>query len=293
MRQPLQMPLQMPRHPRRLPPSRRLAKPPAPNGRAARDARGAGFFAGPLPRVLAHRGLAVDAPENTLLAFLSALAIGVTHLETDVHATADGVAVISHDADLLRPAGIATRVDRLTLVELQRIDLGSGQSIPTLAEALAAFPDARFNIDLKSDAVVGPAVEAILRAGAIDRVLVASFDNRRRRRAVRALPGVATSASAVPFAAALFAGKIGFAHLTRRLLRGVQAVQVPERVRGVRVISRRMVRLLQSASVEVHVWTVNDPVDMRRLLDLGIDGLVTDRADLAIELLGREAFTRE
>lgn len=286
-------PGQVPRLPRRPRRRRAHATPPGGPPAVARTAQTTGFFAGSLPRVLAHRGLAVDAPENTLLAFLSALAIGVTHLETDVHSTADGIAVISHDADLLRSAGISTRIDRLTLAELRKVDLGSGQTIPTLAEALAAFPDARFNIDLKSDAAVGPAVDAILKEDAVDRVLVTSFDNRRRRRAVRALPGVATSASAVPFAAALFAGKLGLSPLTRRLLRGVQAVQVPERLRGVTVISRRMVRLLQSAAVEVHVWTVNEPVDMRRLLTLGVDGLVTDRADLAIELLGRERFTRE
>jgi glycerophosphoryl diester phosphodiesterase len=252
-----------------------------------------GFFAGPLPRILAHRGLATDAPENTLLAFLSALAIGVTHLETDVHASADGVAVISHDPDLARMAGIAVRVDQLDLVELQRVDLGRGQTYPSLGEALSAFPEARFNVDLKSDAAVAPAVDAILQAGAAHRVLVTSFDNARRLRAVRALPGVATSASAVPFAAALFAVKLGLVPLARRLLRDVQAVQVPERLRGVRVISPRSVRLLKRAGVEVHVWTINDPADMTRLLDLGVDGLVTDRPDLALRVVEARRPSRE
>lgn len=252
-----------------------------------------GFFAGPLPRILAHRGLATDAPENTLLAFLSALALGITHLETDVHASADGVAVISHDADLARTSGIMGRVDELDFAELHKVDLGHGQTYPGLEEALRAFPEARFNIDLKSDAVVVPAVAAILGAGAVHRVLVTSFDNGRRLRAVRALPGVATSASAVPFAAALFAVKLGIVPLARRLLRDVQAVQVPETLRGVRVISPRTVRLLRRAGVEVHVWTINDPEDMRRLLDLGVDGLVTDRADLALEVVRAGHFNRE
>ena len=244
-----------------------------------------GFFAGPLPRILAHRGLATDAPENTLLAFLSALAIGATHLETDVHASADGVAVISHDADLERTVGRVARIDELDFDELNRVDLGHAQTYPSLEEALDAFPEARFNIDLKSDAVVTPAVEAILRARAVRRVLVTSFDNGRRLRAVHALPGVATSASAVPFAGALFAVKLGLVPLARRLLRDVQAVQVPERVRGVRVISPRTVRRLRASGVEVHVWTINDPADMRRLLDWGVDALVTDRADLALEVV--------
>lgn len=254
---------------------------------------GGGFFAGPLPRILAHRGLATDAPENTMLAFRSALAIGVTHLETDVHASADGVAVISHDADLARTAGITGRVDELDFAELQKIDLGHGQTFPSLEEALLAFPEARFNIDLKSDAVVTPAVAAIIRAQAVGRVLVASFDNGRRMRAVRALPGVATSASAVPFAASLFALKLGLMPLARQLLRDVQAVQVPERLRGVRIISPRTVRLMKRSGVEVHVWTVNDPDHMRRLLDLGVDGLVTDRADLALAVVKTGSRSRE
>jgi glycerophosphoryl diester phosphodiesterase len=246
---------------------------------------GDGFFAGPLPRILAHRGLATDAPENSLLAFAAALALGITYLETDVHASADGVAVLSHNADLAHSAGIMGRIDELAFAELQKVDLGHGQTYPSLQEALLAFPEARFNIDLKSDAAVAPAVEAIRRAQATRRVLLTSFDNARRLRAVRSLPGVATSASSVPFAAALVAVKLGIAPLARHLLRGVQAVQVPERLRGVRVISPRSVRLLKHAGVEVHVWTINDPADMRRLLDLGVDGLVTDRADLALEVV--------
>jgi len=202
-----------------------------------------------------------------------------------VHCSADGVAVISHDADLSRMAGIMARVDELDFAELTRVDLGQGQTYPSLEEALIAFPEARFNIDLKSDAVVGPAVEAIIRAQAVQRVLVTSFNNGRRLRAVRALPGVATSASAVPFAAALFTAKLGLAPLTRYLLRDVQAVQVPERLRGVQVITPRIVRRLRNAGVEVHVWTINNPEDMSRLLDLGVDGLVTDRADLALEVM--------
>ena len=244
-----------------------------------------GFFAGPLPRIFAHRGLATDAPENTLLAFLSALAIGATHLETDVHASADGVAVISHDADLVRTAGRAHRIDELDFDELNRVDLGHAQTYPSLEEALDAFPDARFNIDFKSDAVVIPAVKAILRAQAVRRVLVTSFDNGRRLRAVRALPGVATSTSPVSFVGALFAVKLGLVPLARRLLRDVEAVQVPERSLGLRVISPQTVRRLKAAGVEVHVWTINEPADMRRLLDWGVDGLVTDRADLALEVV--------
>jgi glycerophosphoryl diester phosphodiesterase len=252
-----------------------------------------GFFDGPLPRIFAHRGWAADAPENTLRAFAAALALGITHFETDVHASVDGVPVVSHDADLARTAGIAGRIDQLPFAELQKIDLGRGQSYPSLQEALCAFPEARFNIDLKSDGAVMPAVEAIRGAQATHRVLLTSFDNARRLRAVRLLPGVATSASALPFAIALLAVTLGITPLARHVLRGMQAVQVPERFRGLRVVSARSVRLLKKCGVEVHVWTINDPAAMTRLLDLGVDALITDRPDLALEIIRVRLASRE
>ena len=120
------------------------------------------FLQGRRPRIIAHRGLALDAPENTLLAFLRALNAGATHLETDVHASADGVAVISHDPDLGRVAGRSVNVGQLTMPELRRVDLGHGQGFCSLAEALDAFPQARFNIDIKDEASAAPAAEAMV-----------------------------------------------------------------------------------------------------------------------------------
>lgn len=237
------------------------------------------YLSGPLPRIIAHRGLAIEAPENTLLAFLRALNAGATHLETDVHATADGVAVISHDPDLTRVAGRPVRVQQLTMAELRRIQLGDGQAFSSLADALDAFPQARFNIDIKDEASAAPAAAAILKARATDRVLITSFDEKRRRAAVDALPGVASSASVTRFLPAIAAAKAGSVSGVRRALRGLVAVQIPERQGVLRLVTRRTVRILHAAGVEVHVWTVNEPADMTRLLDLGVDGLVTDRCD--------------
>jgi glycerophosphoryl diester phosphodiesterase len=243
------------------------------------------------PRLFAHRGLAVEAPENTLLAFARALGIGATYIETDVHATSDGAAVIAHDPDLKRIAGRDVRVDQLTLGELRRIDLGHDQSFCSLAEALDAFPDARFNIDVKSKAAVQPTIDAIIDAGASNRVLVSSFAETRRAAAIRGLPGVASSSSARRFVIALLAGKIGFSPAFRGALKGLVAVQVPERALGLRVTTERMLRLLHAADIEMHVWTVNDPGRMAQLLDLGVDGIVTDRIDLALELVRGRAET--
>ena len=249
------------------------------------------YFEPGLPRVFAHRGLAAatelseGAPENTLLSFAAALGVGVSYIETDVHGSRDGVAVISHDPDLTRLAGIPSAVRDYTLAELREIQLGFGQGFCSLAEALDAFPETRFNIDLKSADAIQPTVDAILAANALGRVLVTSFSEARRLAAVRQLPGVATSAGATRFAAALGAGKLALAPVLRRTLRAVDCVQVPTRHLGLAITTPPMIRRLHAAGVEVHVWTINDEPTMHELLDLGVDGLVTDRADLAMKVL--------
>jgi glycerophosphoryl diester phosphodiesterase len=220
----------------------------------------AGWFAPAGPRVLAHRGLAVDAPENTMLAFALAVSEGAAYVETDVHATRDGIAVVSHDPDLRRVAG---REQRL------------------------------LDLDLKSDEAVAPAVRAIARVRATDRVLLTSFDHRRRLRAVRALPGVATSASSRGIMAAMAAGLVPLPGLRRTLVRralaGCLAVQVPERKGPFRIVTAARVAEWADVGVETHVWTVNEPADMVRLLTLGVHGIVTDRADLALDEVRRRA----
>lgn len=235
--------------------------------------------------MLAHRGLALEAPENSLLAFAKALAVGADIIETDVHESADGVAMIAHDADLTRVADRRIRVDQLTAAELRRVDLGHGQGFSTLADALDAFPEARFNIDVKSAGAVEPAAESIRSHRAVDRVLVTSFSESRRRAIVRALPGVATSASFELGARVLAASKLRTPGGVHRMLRSVHAVQLPERWKGIRVITPPLLRKAHAAGVEVHVWTINDVAEMRRLLALGVDGIVTDRADLAVPLV--------
>ncbi|OJX63438.1 MAG: glycerophosphodiester phosphodiesterase [Micrococcales bacterium 73-13] len=240
------------------------------------------FFEPPRPRVLAHRGLAIDVPENTLLAFERAVAVGAAYIETDVHASADGVAILAHDPDLMRVAGLGARIGELTAAELARVGLGAGQGLVPLAEALDAFAGIRFNIDVKDPAAVEPTARAVRAAAAVDRVLVSSFSEARRRAAVALLPGVATSASASRFVRALLAGKAGFGPGVRRALRGLDAVQIPERALGLATTTRRMIRAFHAAGVEVHVWTVNAQERMAELFALGVDGVVTDRADLGV-----------
>ena len=254
--------------------------------RAPRPSSPSGAYLSPArPRVFAHRGLALEAPENTMLAFAKAIAAGATYIETDVHASLDGVAVVCHDPDLRRLAGRDVKVEQLTFSELSRIDLGFGQGFCSLREALDAFPETRFNIDMKAGAAVQPATRAIRDLRAEDRVLVTSFSEARRRAAADALPGVASSASASRFARALLSAKLARPLATARALRGLVAVQVPERALGLRVTTERMIERLHDAGVEVHVWTINSPTRMAELLDMGVDGIVTDRADLALHIV--------
>ncbi|KJC63227.1 glycerophosphodiester phosphodiesterase family protein [Agreia bicolorata] len=240
-----------------------------------------------MPRILAHRGFALDAPENTLASFDAAVRLGVLYIETDVHASSDGVAMIAHDPRLNRVAGVDVEVSNLTTEELQKIDLGEGHRMPTLLEALLAFPQARFNIDIKSPRAGAAVARAVLESEATDRVLITSFSSRRRAEAVNLLPRVASSASASRFVLILALAKLGLLGLVPGLVGGVDAVQVPSRHGRLTIATDRVVRALHRRGVEMHIWTVNDPVEMRRLLELGVDGIVTDRPDLALELVRR------
>jgi glycerophosphoryl diester phosphodiesterase len=227
------------------------------------------FFNVPRPHVLAHRGFARDVPENSLAAFEQALALGATHIETDAQGTRDGVAVLFHDDD----------IDGVAISDMLASELPA--HVPTLAAALEGFPQARFNIDIKSPRAVELVPPVVNAAGAADRVLVTSFSEARRRATAEQIPGVATSASSSRFACALIFAKIGFQPGVRWALRSLDAVQIPEQGAGMRTVNPRLIRSYQRAGVLVDVWTVNEPSDMRRLINWGVDGIVTDRTDLA------------
>jgi glycerophosphoryl diester phosphodiesterase len=244
------------------------------------------WFEPPRPRVLAHRGLAVDAPENTMLAFERAVRAGADYVETDVHLSADGVAVLAHDPTLKRVAvGRDERVAELGMRELRRVDLGAGQAFAGLDEALHAFPLTRFNIDVKTDAAVEATVDVVRRADAADRVLLTAFSDARRKRLAAMVPGVATSAGRASVLRAHAASVTRNAPLLRRAIAGAHALQIPERVGRLRLLSPALIDTAHAAGVEIHVWTVNEEADMRRLLALGIDGIVTDRADVALRIV--------
>ncbi len=223
-------------------------------------------------------------------AFRAAVDLGYRYLETDVHTTCDGVVLLFHDSTLDRVTGMTGRIAELSSAEVARARIGGIASIPTLARLAAEFPDVKLNLDVKDWNSVRPLALAIEELGLHDRVLVASFSDRRRRAVQRLLSRpVASSAGVLTNAVFVLLGPLLPVRLRKvlmpRLLRNVAALQVPVRQWFVRVVTAGMVQRAHGAGLQVHVWTVNDPAQMHRLLDLGVDGLVTDRADLLRDVL--------
>ena len=244
------------------------------------------YFEQARPIGLAHRGFSRDGLENSMAAFAAAVDLGYRYLETDVHATSDGILLAFHDSALDRVTDRSGVIADLPWAQVQHARIAGTEGIPLVEDLLGTWPDLRFNIDIKASAAVEPAVRAIERTRAHDRVCIASFSDHRRREVVRRLSApVATSAGLQ--AAAMF--WLGCATRSRPLsgaaLRHVDCLQVPERRGRVRIVSARSVEAAHAAGKQVHVWTVNGPADMRRLLDLGVDGIVTDRADLLRDVL--------
>jgi glycerophosphoryl diester phosphodiesterase len=238
----------------------------------------------PLPIAFAHRGGAADGDENSMAAFARSVAAGYRYLETDVHATSDGVAVVFHDDSLDRIFGRPGRIEELTYADVSSLRNGGEAVVPTLVDLLDTWPEVRVNIDMKADSAVDPTIEALWKANARDRVLLASFSDRRIRWARRLCgPRQATSMGQREVAAL----RVGSLH-GRGLagfIPGVAAVQVPVRYRRIRVVDARFVRHAHRLGLQVHVWTVDDPAEMRDLLDLGVDGIMTDRLDVLRDVL--------
>lgn len=235
---------------------------------------------------LAHRGFSLAGLENSMAAFAAARDLGFRYVETDAHATSDGVAVALHDDTLDRTTDGAGSVAELPWSVVRRARIGGVEPVPVFEDLLGTWPDLRVNVDVKSAAAAAPVAAAIERTRAHDRVCVASF-SRARRRATLALLSrpVTTSAARVEVTGVVLGARSGLTALTRRATRDVDVLQVPEQDGRVRVVEPRVVAAAHAAGVDVHVWTVNDVPSMHRLLDAGVDGIVTDRADLLRDVL--------
>ncbi|MFF2368659.1 glycerophosphodiester phosphodiesterase [Streptomyces sp. NPDC058122] len=235
---------------------------------------------GPIP--FAHRGGSADGLENTLAQFRRAVNAGYRYIETDVHATADGRLVAFHDTTLDRVTDGAGRIADLPWADVSQARVAGKEPVPLFEELLEEFAETRWNVDVKTEPALAPLLDLIGRTDAWDRVCVGSFSEARVTRAQHlAGPRLATSF-----------GTRGVLNLRLRswgvpaaVRRSAVAAQVPETQSGVPVVDRRFVRAAHARGLQVHVWTVNESERMHRLLDLGVDGIMTDHIDTLRKVL--------
>jgi len=229
-----------------------------------------------------------------MIAFSGAVDFGFRYLETDLHMSADGTLVTFHDDTLDRTTDGSGSVSKRSLAELKHLDAayrfdpvhhfpyrGTGVEIPTLEELVRAFPDCVFTLDMKQPGLEAALAKAIVDLDIEDQVIVGSFRDSRTKRFRKLIqPGVATSSATWETARLVLSAKTG-----RPISIKADALQVPVRMKGVTVVDQKFVERAHLLGKQVHVWTVNDPDDMTDLLDLGVDGIITDRPDLLADVM--------
>ena len=235
-----------------------------------------------LPIAIAHRGGAWEAPENSEIAFRNAIDLGYTYIETDVRATKDGVAVVFHDSHLDRSTTGEGRIRDLSFAAVASARIHGRSEIMTLDRLLSTFPGVRFNIDVKEPNAIVPFIDAMRRAKAWDRVVVASFGHDRLRR-VRRLAGPRLATSLSPREILSLWRKRNSPDKWQGP--AAACVQVPPRFGGRQLVEPVFVRAVHALGLHVHVWTVNDAAEMHDFLDLGVDGIMTDRPTILRDVL--------
>lgn len=256
--------------------------------------------------VFAHRGGGGLIPENTLEAFVYSAKMGVDVLELDIRSTADGVLVVMHDGDVARTTNGSGRVTDLTLGALKKLDAGylftpdngqnypfrgKGVTIPTLSEIFDALPLMTFNIEPKQQEppITGPLCALIRERKMADKVIVGSFNQTNLDNFRRECPEVATSAGPSEVSEFLALSKTGIGNSYSPPM---QALQVPEKIGALQIVSKQFVDAAHERNLKVHVWTINNTADMQRLVELGVDGIMTDYPDQLLNLLGRTVIVR-
>jgi glycerophosphoryl diester phosphodiesterase len=229
------------------------------------------------PIAFAHRGGATDAPENTMPAFQYAVDHGYRYVETDVQVTADGVLVAFHDDDLQRTCGRPGRISAMPWSEVATARVDGAAAIPLLEDILGTWPELKVNIDCKSDRAVDALVATLRRADALDRVCVGAFSDSRVHR-IRAALGERLCTSLGPVGVVML-------RYGRPSRSNAHAAQVPVRQGRLTIVTERFVARAHSLGLHVHVWTIDDPAEMHRLLDLGVDGIMTDQPPVLREVL--------
>ena len=224
----------------------------------------------------AHRGGASSWPENTMPAFQGAIDLGYRYIETDVHATRDGVLLAFHDDVLDRVTDMRGKINEMDYAEVSKARVAGREPIPLLEEILAAWPDVKVNIDPKADEAIKPLIDVLNKKGVVDRVCVTSFSNRRTR-LIREDLGRRLCTGIGPWSVTRlkFSTFSGPAH---RLWGGYDAgcAQLPVRQAGFELMVPALIDRAHEHGLQVHVWTIDDPEEMNRLIDLGVDGIMTD-----------------
>lgn len=229
--------------------------------------------------LFAHRGF-VPPTENTIEAFQNAIRCGAEYIETDVRCTKDGQAVLFHDDDLKRLAKSDEKVSSINLAEFRELKFPKGGTPTTLEDALVQLPNVKFNLDIKDPLAVIPAVRIIEQLGAHNRVLISSFSEKTRKKALSLLTKkVATSTSAPLVLKVRLRALFGLEIST--ILDGIGAVQVPPSMYGIRFDTKRFIKQILKTGTQIHFWTINSEKQIRRLVALGANGIVTDNTELA------------
>ena len=226
------------------------------------------------PIAFAHRGGTSAAPENTLRAFDDAVTLGYRYVETDVHSTRDGRLVAFHDNDLQRTCGKPWRIEETDWSTLSTARIDGTDPIPLLEDLLTSWPNLRINIDCKSDAAMQPLIDTIRRSNCIDRICVGSFSDKRLQHIRSELgAGLCTSMGPQEVIRLVLGSTTGIPFSPSR---HALIAQVPVRQGPIPVVTHRSIARAHRLGLQIHVWTIDDPLQIGQLLDMGVDGVMSD-----------------
>jgi len=234
------------------------------------------------PIAFAHRGGASDAPENTMPAFQRAIDLGYTYIETDVHVTRDGVLLAFHDDDLSRTCGRPGKISELDYAEVSQARVNGIEPIPLLEDLIATWPNTHINIDCKSDQALQPLETRLAHGDLFERVCIGSFSDKRLNH-LRETFGDKLCTSMGPRDVTKLRLGSWVRHVGK--YQNVFAAQVPVSQGPLTIVDRKFIDAAHRADLQVHVWTIDDPIEMKRLLDLGVDGIMTDRPAILKQIL--------
>ncbi|MCZ2860949.1 glycerophosphodiester phosphodiesterase [Blastococcus sp. VKM Ac-2987] len=242
------------------------------------------YLDAPTPLAMAHRGGAIEHLENTMPAFEACVELGYRYLETDVQVTADGVLVAFHDPTLERVTDRSGRIDSLTWAQISEARIGGREPVVRLEDLLGAWPDVRFNLDIKAAGVLAPLVRLVRSMKVTDRLCLGSFSDARVAAARRLFgPTVCTSLGPRGVAALRLSSYSPRAAGLVRISAG--CAQVPLQLGGRALVDERFIAAAHARDLQVHVWTVDDAAEAEAMLDLGVDGIMTDRPAMLREVL--------